>query len=207
MSLSTLFRFSSLTSLWHFDISLFISNIIHMSLGCSLFSCSVKTAAVSLLLGFNCFKNALISKRIISTYRQRTLRVHFIPDRRKERKEERKWEQIVISKCLNFKRDYLKQTGREEWEFISYPIFASRSRLNFDTDRQTEGQTRLKNCRSKDPQLKRDIGCHKCSYNGLIGSGQWWFCKVEFLSRVGYRNSPLQKWWFCRVAFLTRTAV
>ena len=141
MSLSTLFRFSSLTSLWHFDISLFICNIIHMSLWCSLFSCSVKTAAVSLLLGFNCFTNVLISKRIISTYRQRTLRVHFIPDRRKERKEERKWEQIVISKCLNFKRDYLKQTGREEWEFISYPIFASRSRLNFDTDRQTDRRT------------------------------------------------------------------
>ena len=132
MFLSTLFRFSSLTSLWHFDISLFICNIIHMSLWCSLFSCSVKTAAVSLLLGFNCFKNALISKRIISTYRQRTLRVHFIPERRKERKEERKWEQIVISKCLNFKRDYLKQTGREDWEFISYPILTGISRLNFD---------------------------------------------------------------------------
>ena len=124
MSLSTLFRFSSLTSLWHFDISLFICNIIHLSLWCSLFSCSVKTAAVSLLLGFNCFKNALISKRIISTYRQRTLRVHFIPDRRKERKEERKWEQIVISKCLNFKRDYLKQTGRED------PVLTEISRLN-----------------------------------------------------------------------------
>ena len=49
----------------------------------------MKTAAVSLLLGFNCFKNALISKRIISTYRQRTLRVHFIPERREEKGEER----------------------------------------------------------------------------------------------------------------------
>ena len=143
MSLSTLFRFSSLTSLWHFDISLFICNIIHLSLWCSLFSCSVKTAAVSLLLGFNCFKNALISKRIISTYRQRTLRVHFIPDRRKERKEERKWEQIVISKCLNFKRDYLTQTGREDWEFISYPILTGISRLNFDRDRRTNAFVEL----------------------------------------------------------------
>ena len=136
MSLSTLFRFSSLTSLWHFDISLFICNIIHMSLWCSLISCLLKTAAVILLLGFNCFKNALISKRIISTYRQRTLRVHFIPEWREEKGEERG--KKVRAKCLNFKRDYLKQTGREDWEFISYPILTGISRLNFVTDRRTD---------------------------------------------------------------------
>ena len=49
----------------------------------------MKTAAVSLLVGLNCFKNALISKGIILTDRQSTVRVHFIPERRKEKGEER----------------------------------------------------------------------------------------------------------------------
>ena len=50
----------------------------------------MKTAAVSLLVGLNCFKNALISKGIILTDRQSTVRAYFIPERRKEkeRKEE-----------------------------------------------------------------------------------------------------------------------